>query len=139
MDGLQASILNVKIQYLESWTKRRIQIANLYLKELEGVGDLLLPYASKNTHHVYHLFTIFTKYRDKLNNYLNDKGIGTTINYPIPLPLLPCYSHLRYSEKDFPVSSLVCKSILSLPLYPELKDDDQDYVIKVIKEFFNLI
>ena len=136
MDGLQASILNIKINYLKEWTKKRIQIAKFYLENLSGVGDLQLPVEIKNNKHVYHLFTLQSAYRDELKNYLSEKGIATTINYPIALPFLPCYTRLNCSIESFPNAIKVCNSILQIPLYPELTQDNQNYIVNSIKEFF---
>ena len=136
MDGIQASILNVKIKYLNDWTNKRIEIAKFYLKNLKGVGDLKLPKEIKGHKHVYHLFTLQTEYRDDLKKFLSDKGIGTSVNYPIPLPFLPCYSHLNCSRKSFPNALKACNSILQIPLYPELSLKNQNYIVSSIKEFF---
>ena len=136
LDGLQASILNVKIKYLKEWTKRRIKLANYYIKNLQGVGDLILPIKQKNTEHVYHLFTIRTKKRDELNEFLRNNGIGTSINYPKPLPLLECYKSRFTNSENFSVALKVCREILSIPIYPELTEKLQNHVIETIKNFY---
>tara|TARA_Y100001968_G_C19440732_1_gene762376 strand:- start:2037 stop:3152 length:1116 start_codon:yes stop_codon:yes gene_type:complete len=137
MDGLQASILNIKIKYLDSWTKRRIEIADFYIDSLKDVGDIILPELTKGTKHVFHLFTIRTKFRDELKEYLKIKGISTVVNYPRPLPLLPCYSESQTSNRSFQNSIEICDTILSIPLYPELDKSDQNLIVKTIKEFYN--
>ena len=136
MDGIQAAILNTKIIYLNNWTNTRIQKANYYREHLKDIEELRLPEIYKNCKHVYHLYTIKTKYRDKLKEFLSYKGIQTKINYPSILPLLPAYSYLKKTSLDFPISYQNQKEILSLPLYPEISKDSQDYIIENIRSFF---
>ena len=136
MDGLQASILLIKIKHLLEWTKLRKKIADRYNQKLAGIGDIQLPALIKNTDHVYHLFTIRTNYRDKLKQFLFSRGISTIINYPKPLPLLPCYSNFNLNEDSFRNAKDVCDSLLCLPLYPELDLEIQDFIISSIINFF---
>ena len=136
MDNLQAAILNVKIKYLKDWTNSRRQKAFYYNKSLEGVGDIVLPEENKHNKHVYHLYTIRTKFRERLRDFLNENGIATTINYPLFLPFLPAYAYLRHKTSDFPNSYRVQSEILSIPLFPELKDNQQEFIIEKLKLFF---
>ena len=136
MDGLQASILLIKIKHLVEWTTQRQHIADTYNRKLIGIGDIQLPSKIKNRDHVYHLFTIRTKYRDKLKQFLFSRGISTIVNYPKPLPLLPCYSKLNLKEDMFKNAKDVCDTLLCLPLYPELDMKSQDYIIASITDFF---
>tara|TARA_B100000212_G_scaffold341610_1_gene325282 strand:+ start:102 stop:1214 length:1113 start_codon:yes stop_codon:yes gene_type:complete len=139
MDGIQASILLIKLKYLSAWTEKRRSISKYYSDRLTGIGDLALPCEAKNTKHVYHLYTIRTKYRDKLKIFLQSKGISTVINYKTPLPLLPCYSHLNLEENSFKVAKNVCDTLLCLPLFPEIDRDSQDYIISSINDFFESV
>lgn len=136
LDGLQAAILNVKIKHLKEWTEKRIKIANYYIENLQGIGDLILPIKQNNTEHVYHLFTLRSKKRDELNHFLKNNGIGTSINYPLPLPLLECYKSKFTNSENFHVASKVCREIIAIPIYPELTQDSQNLVIETIKNFF---
>lgn len=135
LDSIQASILLTKIKYLESWVKKRRAIASFYKRKLDGLPIKLLPdpaYAYSS----YHLFIIRTKYRDKLNEYLQSRGIHCGIHYPTPVHLQPSMRYLGYKLGDFPVSENSSREILSLPIYPELTFKEAGFVSKIIKTFF---
>lgn len=132
LDGLQAAILDVKLKYLERWTERRIAIAKMYnegLKEVVGI-----PHNYNNVRHVYHLYVIRTKSREKLKKYLEEKAISTGIHYPIPLPFLKAYSYLKHKPDDFPVAYKLKDEILSLPIHGDMNDKQVDYVIEQVKK-----
>jgi dTDP-4-amino-4,6-dideoxygalactose transaminase len=137
LDEIQAAILNIKLPYLKKLTSNRIEIAKCLKEGLKGVGDLLLPYKHSKSTHVYHIFNIRTEKRDKLASYLNSKGIGTSIHYPIPPHLQEAYKNLKYKEGDFPISEKLAKTSLSLPLFPGMTTDQVEFVVKSIKSFFN--
>jgi dTDP-4-amino-4,6-dideoxygalactose transaminase len=134
LDELQAALLSVKLQHLDSLTKERQQIAALYL---EGIRNdyIELPKTAPYANHVYHLFVIRLKERDKLQTYLQAKGISTQIHYPIPPHLAQCYSHLGYGAGDFPVAERYAQECLSLPLYNGMNINDVEYVIQMINSF----
>lgn len=134
LDEIQAAILNVKLKHLDKWNKRRIQLAKLY-NDLLSETDTILPEKALYTRHVHHLYVIRHKKRDKLRKYLTSKGIGTQIHYPTPIHLQEAYKHLGYKKGDFPVTEKITKEILSLPLYPELKDNEVQDVCKNIIRF----
>jgi len=136
MDSMQASILNVKLKHISSWTERRIKNAHLYDKLLENVGDVIIPKKMKNVKHVYHLYVIRTKKRNQLKDFLHKKEIQTAIHYPTALPNLEAYSYLGYNRDDFPVSSAYENEIISLPMYAELDINKIEYVVKMITKFF---
>jgi len=136
MDGIQGAVLGVKLKYLEKWTTRRRQIAGFYKKMLEGIGDIILPFESPKARHVYHLFVIRTKKRSGLQKFLAEKEIGTALHYPIPLHFQEAYKHLGYRPGDFPVSESAAEECISLPLYPEMTDDQAEYVAASVKSFF---
>ncbi len=136
LDGLQAAILSVKLKYIDEWTQKRREIAKLYSKSLNGIGDIIIPFVNKKTKPVWHLYVIRTKYRDKLKEFLASKGISTGIHYPISLPNLKAYEYLGHSKVDFPVASAYQDEILSLPLFPELKEEELVYIIENIKKFY---
>tara|TARA_B100000963_G_scaffold31269_1_gene23148 strand:- start:9752 stop:10855 length:1104 start_codon:yes stop_codon:yes gene_type:complete len=139
MDGIQAAILNAKINHIQNWTKSRIKKALYYNQSLQDIIQLTLPKRFTHSKHVYHLYTIKTNHRDELKNFLLSKGIQTKVNYPTILPLLPAYKFLDKKNTDFPVSSKYQNEILSLPLYPEISIEAQNYIIENIKKFFKLI
>jgi dTDP-4-amino-4,6-dideoxygalactose transaminase len=136
LDSIQAAILSVKCKYISDWTKRRIHLASVYAHLLNDVSEIVLPVARKNTKHSYHLFVIRTPKRNQLKEYLNSKGIQTLIHYPEALPFLPAYKQHGYKKGDFPVAEKCASEVLSLPMYPELSEQQIEYVCKTIKEFF---
>lgn len=134
MEGLQAAALNVKLPHLRGKTARRQKIARMYLGGIKN-QDIKLPMPTRYGESVYHMFTIQHKERDRLKAYLADNGVGSDIVYPYPLHLQPCFSFLGYKEGDFPVSEALARNCLSLPIVPELEDEEVEYVIKVLNEF----
>ncbi|TLD40948.1 MAG: DegT/DnrJ/EryC1/StrS aminotransferase [Candidatus Jettenia ecosi] len=131
LDGLQAAILDVKLKHLEKWTERRRNIAKMYDEGLKNV--VITPHNQNNVRHVYHLYVIKTKNREKVKNFLEGKGVSTGIHYPIPLPLLKAYSHLGYKPTDFPVSYKLKEEILSLPIHGDMSDEQVGYVIEQLR------
>lgn len=134
LDEMQAAVLRVKLQYLDEWNELRRAVAQTYLKQLNGVGDIILPTASYAS--VYHLFVIRTQYREELRSFLFQKGIGTTVHYPIPPHLQGAYSSMHMKKGDFPVSEKLAETVLSLPMWPGLEEVQVDWVVKQIKQFF---
>jgi len=136
LDAIQAAILRVKLKYLPKWSKKRAEIASYYNKALKGIGDIITPIVDQKRNHIFHQYTIRTKYRDRLQKYLKNQGIPTQIYYPRPLYLQPAFKYLRYKNGDFPEAEKVAGEVLSLPIYPELKRKEQDFIIRKIKEFY---
>lgn len=137
MEEFQAAVLNVKLQYLDKWTIRRREIASIYNNLLGDLVDYIrLPKEMPYAKHVYHQFEIRVNKRGKLKDFLNQKGIEVGIHYPVPLHLQPAYKYLNYKEGEFPVAEKSCKEILSLPIFPEMTDDQINYVTESIKQFF---
>jgi len=137
LDGLQAAILNVKLKYLEKWSKERRRVAASYNEKLKDVKNIITPKELDGTVPVYHLFVIRAEKRDELQEFLKAKGISTGIHYPIALPALKAYAYLNHNEKDFPYSYQYQEEILSLPIFPELTEEKIDYVCDTIKEFYS--
>jgi dTDP-4-amino-4,6-dideoxygalactose transaminase len=137
LDGMQAAVLNVKLKYLEEWNLKRNKNARIYNDALEGVGDIKIPAIAGDRDHVFHLYVIRSKKRDRLKGFLADNGIFCGIHYPIALPNLKAYKYLNHKPEDFPVSSGLQDEILSLPMFPELTAEQIDYVVSKIKEFFS--
>ena len=138
MDGIQAAILLAKLPYILEWNEKRIKNALLYNKYLFGINEILIPEVRPNSKHTFHLYVVRAVRRDYLMNYLFEKGIETAIHYPKILPLLKAYEYLKHKDSDFVVSSLYQTNILSLPMYPELENEQIEYVCQKIKEFYSI-
>jgi dTDP-4-amino-4,6-dideoxygalactose transaminase len=135
MDGLQAAVLSVKLKHLPAWTEARRKHATQYNQLLEGIPGIVLPHEAGYAQHVYHIYAIRTERRDELMTALGDKGIATGIHYPVPLHLTGAYQHLGYTEGSFPVSERIARELVSLPMFPELNQEQIKYVVAGIKEF----
>lgn len=136
LDSIQAAILSVKLKQLSEWNELRRQHANTYRRLLDGVGDIGLPSESSCGGHVYHLFIITTSFRDQLQKHLGDHNIQTGIHYPIPIHLQPAYSGLGHHRDSFPVTERLAETMLSLPMFPELRIDQITRVADAIKDWF---
>ena len=136
MSEFQAAVLNVKMKYIEDWTKMRRENAKKYSERLSDIEQVIIPYELENVKHVYHLYVIRAKDRDNLQIFLRENGIGTGLHYPIPLHLTQAYSHLGHKKGDFPIAEKLSNEILSLPMYPELTEEEIDYVCEKIKAFY---
>ncbi len=135
LDGLQAAILGVKLKYLEGWSELRRKNAYLYNEYLKGT-DLITPEEIDNVKAVYHLYVVRVKkeLRQGLQDHLKSKGISTGIHYPIALPNLKAYSYLNHNANEFPEATKASEEILSLPIYPELTEEQIRYIVERIKE-----
>jgi dTDP-4-amino-4,6-dideoxygalactose transaminase len=136
LDELQAALLSVKLRKLNEWTAQRQQIATWYNEALKDVKGVTLPKVVDGATHVYHLYVIRTHKRDLLQKYLNDKGVGTLIHYPIPPHLQQAFQELGHKKGDFPIAEELADTMLSLPLWPGLKQSDVNYVANSIINFF---
>jgi dTDP-4-amino-4,6-dideoxygalactose transaminase len=134
LDELQAAILRVKLPHLNRWNARRAEIAARYDAGLAGL-PLRLPATAAGNTHVYHVYAVLTRQRDALQQFLAERGVATIIYYPRPLHLQKVYDELGYREGDFPVAEEISRRILPLPMYPELTDEQVDYVIATMKQF----
>ncbi|MDD5362996.1 MAG: DegT/DnrJ/EryC1/StrS family aminotransferase [Ignavibacteria bacterium] len=140
MEGIQGAVLGVKMNHIEKWTEERRSAASLYKKYFKDIPEVILPKEMDYSKHVYHLFVIRTtssEIRNKLQAYLSEKGIATGLHYPIPLHLQPCFSHLNYKKGDMPVSENLADCGLSLPIYPELSEEQIIYISDCVKSFYN--
>jgi dTDP-4-amino-4,6-dideoxygalactose transaminase len=135
LDELQASILRVKLRYLDADNSKRIKLAEQYHKELSTLNCLLLPKERKNATHVYHLYVIRFKKRDELQNYLKNHQIGTLVHYPIPIHRQPAYQSLSQGRNDLTHTERVAAEILSLPMYPELEESELEAVVHTIRTY----
>lgn len=135
LDGLQAAILSVKLPHLTAWTKSRQRIAQRYSAGLSGLAGLDLPFVAEGREHVYHLYVIRHAMRDQLARFLAERSIQTVINYPVALPFLPAYSRYRHCPEEFPNAWSQQAKVLSLPIFPEMTDDQVDWVIEALGSF----
>jgi dTDP-4-amino-4,6-dideoxygalactose transaminase len=137
LDGLQASVLNVKLKYIYQWNQERLDNALFYNELLKNLIEIKTPVIRNNSKHIFHIYCIRTEKRDELKKYLADNGIESAIHYPVALPNMPAYRYLNYKPTDFPISSDYQSRILSLPMYPELSNQQIRNVVDVIKRFYN--
>lgn len=137
LDTLQAAILNVKLKYLDDYTKRRNRVADFYDSHLKDVSFIETPFRAKNSTHVFHQYTIKTKGidRDALKKYLEAKGIPSMIYYHIPLHLQKAYRQKEFGEASFPVTEQLSKTVLSLPIHTEMTGEELFYICDTIKNF----
>ena len=137
LDALQATILRVKLRYLNSWTADRRRNAETY-RELFADYNLsvALPCSPENSFHVYNQYSIRVPRRDELQAYLRDRGVPTEVYYPSPLHVEPAFAYLGHCEGDFPNAEIACREVLSLPIYPELTLDHQRAVVAAIARFY---
>lgn len=134
LDALQAAILRVKLPHLDDWNHRRRQIAALYNELLQDL-DLTLPHEAEFNKHVYHQYTIRVRDREGLRRHLAAAGIPTGVYYPLSLHLQEVFSGLGYREGDFPASERAAQEVLSLPIYPELEEEEVEYICDRIRAF----
>jgi len=139
LDGIQAAVLDVKLKYLSKWNDQRRKAAFLYNDLLKDLNQITIPDIPLNKKHVFHLYVIRTKNRKELQSFLKEKGISTSIHYPIALPYLKAYEYLKHIPEDFPVSNRYQEEILSLPIFPELSKENITYISQSIHTFFQNI
>lgn len=135
LDTIQAAILLVKLKELDSWNKKRNQVANLYNKLLANLPIKLPPKLEVKYFANYHLYVIRTKKRDQLMDYLKGQGIYCGIHYPLPVHLQESTKQLNYRRGDFPITEQFAKEILSLPIFPELSEKEVKYISSKIRKF----
>lgn len=135
LDELQAAVLRVKLGHLATWTEARRRIAGRYAAGLAG-WPLALPADLPGARHVFHQYTIRTPRRDALAKHLAAAGIGTACHYPLPVPGQPIFRRLGYDATSYPAAWAASQEVLSLPCFPELRDDEVDTVVAVIRTFF---
>jgi dTDP-4-amino-4,6-dideoxygalactose transaminase len=137
LDSIQAAILNVKLDYLEECSQNRFNAACRYLKGLKGVGVIEVPRFDPNfpERHVFHLFVVKCKRRDELQKFLTERGIQTGVHYPVPIHLHKAFALNGFPEGSCPVTEKIAGEILSLPLFPEITEEQINTVVQTIKEF----
>ncbi|MCU1303924.1 MAG: DegT/DnrJ/EryC1/StrS aminotransferase [Candidatus Sulfotelmatobacter sp.] len=148
LDAMQAAILRVKLKYVEGWNdarrKRAARYDQLFIEagltssgeQAENSAPIQLPRTSAKAHHVFHQYVVRAYRREELREFLTARKIGTEIYYPIPLHLQPCFVYLGYLEGDFPEAERAAKEVLALPMFPELTEEEQHWVVKSIADFY---
>jgi dTDP-4-amino-4,6-dideoxygalactose transaminase len=142
LDGFQGAVLRVKLPHLDDWSDRRKANADRYREFFTDAGlteQVGLPFERENCRHIYNQFVVrVPKLRDELRDFLATNGVGTDIYYPVPLHLQECFDYVGYQEGDLPVAEKASKETLALPVFPELKPEQQQYVVEKITEFFKM-
>jgi len=139
LDTLQAAILRVKLNHLDRYERSRNEVASFYDKALAGISAVETPYRAANSTHVFHQYTIKVKEgkRDGLKVHLEQNGIPTMIYYPVPLHLQKAYKRPGFEEGSFPVTEELSRTVLSLPIHTEMKQEELIYITDTIKAFFH--
>jgi dTDP-4-amino-4,6-dideoxygalactose transaminase len=135
LDTVQAAVLRVKLRRLDEWNARRRQVADWYGQRLADL-PVVRPFVLDGVEHVYHLYVIQTEHRDALRAFLTERGIGTGMHYPVPLPLTGAYSHLGFRKGQFLVTERLAADILSLPMFAEMSESQVDEVAGGVRDFF---
>jgi dTDP-4-amino-4,6-dideoxygalactose transaminase len=140
LDGFQGATLRVKLPHLETWTEKRRANAARYRELFADAGlteDVILPFERNDARHIYNQFVIrIPEKRDELRNFLAEKGVGTDIYYPLSLHLQECFAYLGGKPNEYPEAERASRETLALPIYPELKSEQLEYVVEMISEFF---
>jgi dTDP-4-amino-4,6-dideoxygalactose transaminase len=133
MDGFQGAVLRVKLKHLEKWTVRRVEIAGLYQRLLAG-ARLTTPQDDPRGENVYHLFVVYVENRDCVRTELENRGVQTAIHYPRPVHLQRAYKWLGFRPGSFPNTERACDQVLSLPLFPEMTDEQTEYAAQALSK-----
>jgi dTDP-4-amino-4,6-dideoxygalactose transaminase len=148
LDAIQAAILRVKLKYVEGWNEARRRLAERYDQlfaaagltstgeQPENAAPIQIPQTSGRAHHVFHQYVVRAFRRDELREFLAARRISTEIYYPIPLHLQPCFVYLGYREGDLPEAERAAREVLALPMFPELAENEQQWVVKSIADFY---
>jgi dTDP-4-amino-4,6-dideoxygalactose transaminase len=142
IDALQAAVLSVKLPHLDTWSRGRAENAGRYDRwfaesGLTESGRIRLPARCEDSTHIFNQYTLRVERRDELRRHLHEHAIGQSVYYPVPLHLQECFRELGYREGSFPIAERACKEVLSLPIYPELTEQDQQRVVEAIVAFYN--
>lgn len=136
LDELQAAVLSVKLGQLYQRNNRRRTIADAYTEALYGVGDLQLPVTTAGGEHVYHLYVVRTRSRNALAGHLQKNNIQTAIHYPVPPHLQKAYGHLNYKHGSFPITETMAATMLSLPFWPDMNEQQIARVVESVRSFY---
>ncbi|MFB3918622.1 MAG: DegT/DnrJ/EryC1/StrS family aminotransferase [Candidatus Velamenicoccus archaeovorus] len=133
LDSVQAVFLNAKLRHLDAWNQKRISVARMYNKYLGDIPGIRLPGEARYGKHVYHIYAIRVKNRDRILEGLVSAGVSAAVHYPVPLHLQPVYRSLGYRRGDFPVAERVCRDVLCLPIHPHITKKQITYVAQTLK------
>ena len=133
LDGIQGAVLKVKLKYLAAWNESRREHAREYTRLLSAVDGVIAPCEAAYAKHVYHIYAVRVKQRDRLMNALAGKGISCGIHYPVPIHLQEAYRFLGLPRGSFPVAERCAEEFLSLPMFPELTTEQISYVVDTLK------
>lgn len=136
MDAIQGAILRVKLRHIEDWTESRRAHAHCYTRRLEAMADVRTPVETIGRRHVYHVYAVRSRGRDRLRQALAEQGVQSGLHYPIPIHLQQAHSDLGYEEGDFPISEAAAREVLSLPIYPEMSASQLDAVIEAMENAY---
>jgi dTDP-4-amino-4,6-dideoxygalactose transaminase len=136
LDTIQAAVLLVKLKHLPAWHEARRKKAARYNELLRNIDGVITPFVHPHNYHIYHQYTLVVEDRDGLMEFLKSRQIGIETYYPLPLHLQECYKHLGYKRGDLPVSEELSAKVISLPVFPEMTGDEQDFVAESIKEYY---
>jgi dTDP-4-amino-4,6-dideoxygalactose transaminase len=149
LDELQAAVLRVKLRYLDDWISARQARAARYdqlfqearlagtLDEWDDGHPVMVPVVAPSCTHIFYVYAVRVRQRDRLHAYLSEHGVGTEIYYPRPLHLQPCFASLGYRTGDFPAAEQAAEESLALPMYPELSEAQQVYVVQQVADFYH--
>jgi dTDP-4-amino-4,6-dideoxygalactose transaminase len=136
LDSLQAAVLLVKLSHLPGWHEARREKAEYYNELLADMGDVTTPFVHDHNYHIYHQYTVLAQKRDELRDFLKSREIGSEIYYPLPMHLQECFKDLGYKKDDLPVAEKAAEMALSLPIFPEMTGEEQEFIVQTIKEFY---
>jgi dTDP-4-amino-4,6-dideoxygalactose transaminase len=137
LDALQAVILEIKLKRLEQWHTARQKNADYYAEHLKGVGDIVSPKVDPDRRHIFNQYVIRTGRRDALKQFLAERGVGTNIYYPAPIPEQKSMAYLKHKKGEFPNAERASREVLALPIYPELTEAQLAAVVREIRAFFS--
>lgn len=142
LDAIQAAVLRAKMPHLAQWNSERGERALTYTRLLEasgltGAGKIVLLKTRPQADHIYHQYVVRAQSRDQLRTFLNEHGVSTEIYYPVPLHLQKCFAYLGYAQGDFPEAERAATEVLALPMFAELREDEQQYVVECIADFYS--
>jgi dTDP-4-amino-4,6-dideoxygalactose transaminase len=137
LDNLHAAVLRIKLKHLDEWNDKRRRNGKIYQELFGASSPVILPNPEKGEH-IYHLYVVLAKDRNKLFEFLKKREISTGMHYPVPIHLQPCYKHLGYKKGDFPNAEYYAENTLSLPMYPELSREQIKWVVDSVKEFYGI-
>jgi len=136
LDTIQAAALLVKLRSLSGWSEARRKNADYYYQNLQDIIQIKLPVIHKKAESIFSQFTLIAENRDELLIYLRSKDIGCAVYYPLPLHMQECFSYLNHKVGDFPITEQLAEKVISIPVYSEISQEQQDFVISTIKEFY---